>query len=107
MAASDRISASTGSSEAHAARHEAGGRGRRPALVIVATRRPWAMFLATAPAARTAASAADWPREHPPPQAIGALDRRRDVHSKRAEVAAVRIIGRPAPAALHPPPISS
>ena len=51
------------------------------------------------------ASAADRPREHPPSQAVGPLDRRRDVHRERAEVAAVEDHRPPgARRALDPPP---
>ena len=78
---------------------------RRRRLALVPRRRPRAMFLAPGlgrPAA--AASAADPPREHPPSQAVGPLDRRRDVHRERAEVAAVEDHRPPgARRALDPP----
>ena len=54
---------------------------------------------------RRRTSAAGPPREHPPSQAVGPLDRRRDVHRERAEVAAVEDHRPPgARRSLDPPP---
>ncbi len=62
----------------------------RPALTLVSSRRPGPMVPAAAIRRPAMASpAADRPRQHPPAQAVGPLDRRRQVHRKRAEVAAV------------------
>ena len=74
-------------------------------LALVASRRP-ATFRAPG-LGRTAmpAAAADRPREHPPAQAVGPLDRRRDIDRERAEIATIEDHRPPCTGlALHPPP---
>ena len=107
MAASDRISASTGSSKAQAASTRA-GRSRSGGEPLCSSR-PGGRGRCSLPRASCGpprwTSAADSPREHPPAQAVGPLDRRRDVHRERAEVAAVEDHRPPGDSgALDPPP---
>jgi len=103
MAASHRISASTGSSDPTLREREAAIMAREP-LRSSRARRPGAMFLA--PRLRSSAKGAPArrsSRQHAPSQAR-ALDRRRDVH-RDGRGRAVEDHRPPAPAWTHPPPL--